>query len=332
MLIATLALFAGLAILTKGADWLVDGASSLARRWGISELAIGLTIVAFGTSIPELTVNLFSAFEGATEIAIGNIVGSNIANILLILGITAIIAPLKVQSSTVWKEIPFSLLAALLILIMANDHIVDGYPVAELSRSDGIALIAFFIIFLWYIFGMQGVDAQETDEHGKANKSVPVSLGFIVLGLAFLVGGGRMAVYGAVEIATLLGVSQTLIGLTIVAVGTSLPELVTSVVAARKGKADIAVGNIVGSNIFNIFWILGISAVILPLPFQPAMNTDLIIVVLSTLILFYAAHNGAIHRRFLFWKQRKGHKLEKIDGMIMLLGYIAYLAFLVWRG
>lgn len=329
MLVGLVFLVFGLLLTVKGADWLVDGASAVARRFGVSELAIGLTVVAFGTSMPELTVNLFSSFSGASDIAIGNIVGSNIANILLILGVSAAISPMRIQTSTVWKEIPFALLGAFLVLIMVNDTLVDGYAVSELSRSDGVALLGFFCIFLWYIAGMKGM----TDgDDAEPPKSLLLSLGLLLAGLAGLVIGGKLVVNGATTIALSLGVSQALIGFTVVAFGTSVPELATSIVAARKGKADIAVGNIVGSNIFNTFWILGLSAVIRPIPFAPAFNTDLLIMIAVTVLLFIAVHTGYVHRRLQFWRQRQGHVVERFDGWVMLSCYAAYLAFLVIRG
>lgn len=329
MLIASGLLIAGLVLVVKGADWLVDGASAIARRMGISELAIGLTIVAFGTSLPELTVNLFASLSGANDIAIGNIVGSNIANILLILGISAIVAPLTIQTSTVWKEIPLSLLAALTLFVMANDRLIDGYPVAELSRTNGLTFIGFFLIFLWYTLGMQHIE----NGHEEGNtRSSAIAGGMIGAGLLLLVVGGKLVVNGAMSIVESLGVSQALIGLTVVAVGTSIPELATSVVAARKGKADIAVGNIVGSNIFNIFWILGMSAVIRPITFRPELNTDLFMVIIATAILFIVVHTGQIPRRLLFWQQRSGHIIERKEGLLMLLVYAAYIAYLGYRG
>lgn len=331
MLLALLFLVLGLGMLVKGADFLVDGASSLAKRIGISDLSIGLTVVAFGTSMPELVVSVTSGLSGATDIAIGNVVGSNIANILLILGISAVITKIAVQTSTVWKEIPFALLAAVVLFFLANDALLDGAGVAQLGRSDGLTLIAFFCIFLWYIAGMRRDDPAGADE-GIRVRGVWASCGFLILGLALLVAGGKLTVDGAVTIAEALGVSQALIGLTIVAVGTSLPELATSVVAARKGRADIAVGNVVGSNIFNIFWILGVSAIIAPLPFRSAMNVDLLVTVAATVLLFFAVHTGFVHKRILFWKQKEKHVIERLDGILMLLAYAAYVAYLAWRG
>lgn len=330
MFLAMVMLAGGLTLLVKGADFLVGGASAIARRLRVSELTIGLTIVAFGTSLPELTVNLFSSFSGANDIAIGNVVGSNIANILLILGACAVLAPITVQTSTVWKEIPLSLLAAIVLVTMANDHLIDGYAVSELSRGDGFTLMAFFLIFLWYTFGMQ--KAEDDPETSAPDRSMGMATLLMLAGLGMLVVGGKLAVDGAMSIATALGISEALIGLTVVAIGTSLPELATSAVAAYRGKADIAVGNIVGSNIFNIFWILGVSSAVRPLTFQPAMNVDLGMVIAATLVLFYAVHMGYVHHRLVFWKQREGHVIERSDGILMLALYIAYTAYLVLRG
>jgi cation:H+ antiporter len=310
----------------------VEGASSLAKRLGVSDLAVGLTVVAFGTSMPELVVNIMSSVSGASDIAIGNVVGSNIANILLILGISSVLAKITIKTSTVWTEIPLALLASVVLLVMANDHIIDGYAVSELGRSDGMLFLSFFIIFLWYIAKMaKRDDAGDVADH-IVPKTVIVSAGLVLLGLALLVLGGKIVVDSAVSIALALGVSEALIGFTIVAVGTSLPELATSVVAARRGKADIAVGNIVGSNIFNIFWILGVSALIRPLPFNASMNVDLLVAVLATIVLFFAVHRGHIHQRLLFWRQRTSHIMERPDGIVMLILYAGYIGYLVWRG
>ena len=311
--------FIGFVFLIKGADFLVNGASSVARRLKISDLVIGLTIVAFGTSAPELFVNLFAAFRGTTDIAMGNIIGSNIANVMLILGIAAIIYPLKVTKGTTWKEIPLSLLAVALLIIMANDTLIDGFRFNQLAASEGLVLMAFFIIFLYYTFGIakaQGIDTLPPAKQYSTLKSV----GFIVLGLIGLAIGGQFIVNGAVTIALSLGLSETLIGLTIVAIGTSLPELATSAVAAYKKNADIAVGNIVGSNIFNIFWILGLTATINPLPIAKSLNFDLGIAALASLLLFAWMFVG------------RKHELERWQGALLVGIYIAYISFIVVRG
>lgn len=312
----------GFILLVKGADSMVTGASALAKKLGISALVIGLTIVAFGTSAPELVVNLLASLNGNTDIAIGNIVGSNIANILLILGVAAIIHPLAVQKGTAWKEIPFALLAIIVLFIMASDSILNGATESVLTRGDGLVLISFFIIFMYYIFGVaKQTPAQEDNaEEPIADLSYSRSAVMIIGGLVALVIGGKWIVDGAVLFATSLGVSQSLIGLTIVAIGTSLPELATSVVAAMKKQSDIAVGNVVGSNIFNVFWILGISAIISPLPFAEALRLDLLVAVLVTLLLFLALFAG------------KRHVLERWQGVCFVLLYVIYIIFLILRG
>jgi len=313
-------LIVGFALLIKGADYLVEGSSSLAKRFKISDLVIGLTIVAFGTSAPELIVNLVSSIQGNSEIAIGNIIGSNICNIFLILGISAIIYPLTVSRGTTWKEVPFSLLAAVLVFLMANDAIIDGQGFSIMTRIDGLVLLSFFVIFMYYIFGISKKGDIPEDISGLKIRPLWISILMIAGGLTALVIGGKWVVDSAVEIATMLGVSQSLIGLTIVAIGTSLPELATSAVAAYKKKCDIAVGNIVGSNIFNIFWILGLSAVINPIPFQAKSNPDIFMAIFASLMLFLVMFIG------------KKRILERWQGVIFILIYVAYVVYLIIQG
>ena len=313
-------LIIGFILLIKGADLLVDGSSALARRLKISYLVIGLTIVSMGTSAPELIVNIIASIQGNTQIAIGNILGSNIANIFLILGIAAIIYPLAVTKGTTWKEIPFSLLAALVMGVLANDYLIDGQNSSLLSRIDGIVLMSFFVIFMYYTFGIARKDGANTEVMKVKEISLVKSIIFVLLGLAALVIGGKLVVDNAVNLALWLGVSESLIGLTIVAVGTSLPELATSAVAAYKKKFDIAVGNVVGSNIFNIFWILGLSAIIKPLPFGLANNSDVLMVIIASLFLF----------TFMFVGQRR--ILERWQGVMFLLFYGVYVTFLIYQG
>lgn len=309
----------GFVLLIKGADYLVGGASSIARKLNISPLVIGLTIVAFGTSAPELFVNLYASFKGTTDIAIGNIVGSNIANILLILGISAMLYPLRVTKGTVWKEIPLSLLAVVLVFIMANDFLVDGISANAITRSDGLALIAFFIIFLYYTFGIAKAQGEENQDDITLH-STPKSVLMIIGGMAGLVLGGQWIVNGAIAIAGAFGLSEALIGLTVVAIGTSLPELATSAVAAYKKRADIAIGNVVGSNIFNIFWILGLSSVIKPLPFRPELNFDIAAVIIASTLLFVWMFIGT------------KHVLLRWQGAVFALLYAGYLTAAVIRG
>lgn len=313
-----LLLIVGFALLIKGADYLVDGASSLAKRLGIADIVVGLTIVAFGTSTPELIVNIMASLKGNTDISIGNVVGSNIANILLILGISAFIYPLIVKRATAWKEIPLSILAAVAILIMANDVYVDGSSASVLSRIDGLVLFLFFLLFMSYIITL----AKEEHESAESHKvySLFKSIGMIFFGFSFLALGGHWVVNSAVAFARGLGVSEMLIGLTIVAVGTSLPELATSAMAAYKRNSDIAIGNIVGSNIFNIFWILGISAIVKPLPFSTLANFDLFFLLgISTLL-------------FIFCFTQKRYQLDKMEGIVFILLYVGYVGYLIMRG
>src|SRR3989344_15526 len=313
-----LLLIIGFIALIKGADWLVEGASSIAKRFKISNLVIGLTVVAFGTSMPEMFVNLFASVSGNSAIAIGNILGSNIANILLILGIAALIYPLKVTKGTVWKEIPLSLLAALMLFVMASDRLIDKGISDILTRSDGLALIAFFIIFLYYTWGIAKEKTEESSKSQTKTHSSLISALMILGGLVLLTLGGQVIINSAISLATAWGVSQAVIGLTIVAVCTSLPELATSAMAAYKRNADIAVGNIVGSNILNIFWILGLSSVIRPLPFSPQNSLDMGMVIFSTVLLF----------AWLFIGKRR--LLQPWQGMVFLMVYFAYVLILLF--
>ncbi len=304
----------GLGLLIKGADWLVDGASSIARKFGVAPIVIGLTIVSFGTSLPERLVNMFAATRGSTDLAIGNIVGSNIANILLILGAAASIRALKVQKNTVWKEIPFALLAIMLVWVMGNDVLLAGGARDVLDRIDGLVLIALFGIFLYYTFGIGKVEG-----HAEAppKHTLQLSIFYIAAGTAILVIGGKLAVDAAQTLATLAGMSERVIGLTVLAIGTSLPELVTSVVAAFKGEDDIAIGNVVGSNIFNVFWILGLTSTITALPFSESVGRDTLVAIAASLILFFALFIG------------KKHTLERWQGMSFIGVYTIYLVALV---
>jgi len=306
----------GFFLLIKGADLLVDGSSSIAKKLKISSIVIGLTIVAFGTSAPEFIVNIFASARGNTEIAIGNILGSNIANILLILGISAIIYPITAKKNTVLKEIPLSLLAAIVLGLMANDMIIDGTGFSGITRIDGFILLSFFIIFLYYTFGITKEDKDIVEEEIKVF-SYPKAIIFIILGLAGLVVGGKWIVDGAVKIAELFNISQSLIGLTIVAIGTSLPELATSAIAAYKKQSDIAIGNVVGSNIFNIFWILGASAIIRPLPFSASSNGDIAMTIFASVLLFTVMFIG------------KKKVIERWQGVFMVTSYVGYVVFLV---
>ncbi len=309
----------GFVLVIKGADLFVNAASAVARRLGVSDLAIGLTVVAFGTSLPELAVNVTASIQGDTGITIGNIIGSNIANILLILGISGLVFPLAVTQGTTWKEIPLSLLAAVLVGIMANDRFIDQSPASVLTRIDGLVLLCFFVIFLYYsvtiarrVEGIESGLPQEAASLGKAVLSM--GLGFIAL-----IVGSKWVVDGAVKLALSLGVSETAVGLTIVAVGTSLPELATSVMAAYRKNPDIAVGNVVGSNIFNIFFILSASALIRPVPFAPRTNIDIGVLLVASSLLFLWMFTG------------KRRTLDRWESGVFLVLYAGYLgAIAVW--
>ena len=321
MVLELILIIIGLAILVAGAEGLVRGSASLAARFRIPPLVIGLTIVSFGTSAPELTVNIVSALNGSPDLAIGNVVGSNIANILLILGICALIVPLTVKSSTVWKEIPLALLGVSLLYIMGNDQMFDGVAFNAITRTDGLVLMSLMAIFMYYIVGMAKAErTAKKDEEDIQQYGGGKSILLIVAGLVGLVVGGKLLVDSAVSIAKGLGVSESLIGLTIVGVGTSLPELATSVVAALRKHADIAIGNIVGSNIFNIFWILGLTGTILQLPFNPATSIDVLVAVGATALLFGFMFVG------------KKHRLTRAEGVAFLSLYVIYLVYLVGRG
>lgn len=308
---------AGFYFLIKGADWLVEGASSVAKKFRMSNLVIGLTIVAFGTSAPELVVNLFASFKGSSDLAIANIIGSNISNILLILGISAMIFPLAVKKGTVTKEIPLNLLAAFVLWVLVNDMMIDKLGFSALTRIDGAILLSFFVIFLYYTFGLSRVEGE--GEYVK-KYSVWRAVLMIIAGMIGLALGGQWIVEGAIKIAANFGMSESLIGLTVVAIGTSLPELATSVVAAYKHKPDIAIGNIIGSNIFNVFWILGISSMIRPIVFSPMLNFDIYFMAAITVLLF------------LFMFVGKRNILQRWQGMTMVGIYIIYIIYLINRG
>ncbi len=320
MLLTILLLILGLVILIVGAEALIRGASSISKKAGIPPLVIGLTIVAFGTSAPELLVNIFSALKGTTDLAVGNIIGSNTANILLILGISAMIVSLKVPKSTTWKEIPFAALAAVTVFFVANDMFFDGQTGNSISRTDGLLLLCFFAIFMYYTFELfRKGDTNDADQHITIY-STPLSILLTIAGLLCLFFGGQLLVNEAIFLAKIAGLSEMFIGLTIVAIGTSLPELVTSIIAARKGQADIAIGNVVGSNIFNIFWILGVTSIINPIPVSARANTDILFSLVATLALFFAMFT------------RKKHTLERWQGVLFVLAYIVYTVFLIYRG
>jgi cation:H+ antiporter len=323
MVITIFLFIVGFVCLIKGADLLVDGSSSIAKKYGISNIVIGLTIVAFGTSFPELVVSSFASLKGSNGVAFGNIIGSNISNTLLILGVSAIIRSLEVKKATVNKEIPLSLLAVLAVFFLVNDKVIDGAAASFLSRADGLILILFFVIFIYYTFGISkvktGVIESIGEEKIKTYNSFR-SFGMIILGLVGLFLGGKWIVDGAIEFATLFGISETLVGLTIVAIGTSLPELAASGMAAYRGKTDIAIGAIVGSNIFNLLWVLGASSIINPIPYNPMLNFDFAVLSSVTVLLLFLIFYG------------KRNILDRREGIILVLIYVVYTSVLIVRG
>lgn len=313
-------LIIGFAFLIKGADYLVEGASGIARRLGVSDLIIGMTIVALGTSLPELIVSVFAAVKGVTGIAIGNVIGSNIANILLVLGAAAIISPVYASKGTVRKEIPFCLLAALQVGLLSNDAMFEGEPHNVLSRIDGLVLLSFLILFLFYVFELVRTDKTQFMEVPESTGGTVRAVTKIVGGLVGLTLGGQWVVGGASAIARSFHISDDIIGLTVVAIGTSLPELATSTVAAFKKNSDIAVGNIVGSNIFNVFLVLAVTSIIHPLPFSTTNNVDVAVMIGSTVLLFLFMLIG-----------REKYAIQRGEGAVFLLGYGGYIVFLIYR-
>lgn len=311
-----LLLISGLILILAGANALTDGASSIAKRFNISSLVIGLTIVAFGTSAPELTVSVASAIKGSSDIAIGNVVGSNIFNTLMIVGCTALIVPISVSKGTVSKEIPLCILASIVLFICSNDTLFDNTQTNIISRTDGMILICFFLIFLSYTFAIAKNGEDNEEQQIKKMPLWKAGL-FIVAGLAALIFGGQFFVDGASGIARTFGVSESVIGLTLVAGGTSLPELATSIVAALKKNPGMAIGNAVGSNLFNIFFVLGASATIQPLNLGDITNVDLGVLIGSSILLWITG---------MYFRKRT---ITRPEGIIMIICYIAYIAWLI---
>ena len=311
----------GFLILIKGADWLVVGSSCIAKKNNISDLVVGLTIVSMGTSMPELLVNILASSKDASEIAVGNILGSNIANILLILGITSFMYPIKVKQSTFNKEIPFSIVALLLVGLVANISFFDNQD-NSITHLDGLFLIVFFGLFIAYIIGLAKTGRPDLlDEIPDAEMNNGKAALYIILGVIGLFFGGKWVVDGAIEIARLFQLSEAFIGLTIVGIGTSLPELVTSAMAAYRKNTDIAMANVIGSNIFNLLWVLGVSAIISPLNYQPSLNTDMVILLFASALILIGLKNG-----------KPKNQIGKTTGILFLILYVAYLCFLIYRG
>lgn len=305
MIILELFLLAlGFSMLVKGADWFVDGTSGMARKLGIPQLVVGLTIVAMGTSTPEAAVSITAALKNNAGIAIGNVIGSNILNILIILGVTAVITTVAIQKSTLYVEIPYMLVVTIVLILMG----LDG----KVSRIEGILLWGMFLIYLAYLYYLAKKGKEEKE---KVEESIWKLIVSAILGGVIVVWGSDITVDAATKIAQILGMSERFIGLTIVALGTSLPELVTSVTAARKGNADIAIGNIVGSNIFNILFVIGTAALIIPVPFTTGFLMDGVIAIMAGVLLWIA----------VFWKM----ELRRSWGIVMLAAYAAYFVYLL---
>ncbi len=320
-------LVAGLVLILVGANILTEGASAIARRIGVSELVVGLTVVAFGTSAPELAISVLAAVGGSAPLAIGNVVGSNIFNILVIIGVTALVRPIVMERSVMTMEIPMVLLSSVVLLVLGNSGWLNGYGDNEVSRVAGIFLLVFFLLFMRYTFAsarhpdFSGKDAAPSGGSGDEKPPMAVwkSVLFVLGGLAALVWGGDRFVEGASGIAQGLGVSEAVIGLTIVAAGTSLPELATSVVAAVKGRPGLALGNVIGSNIFNVLMVLGLSATIRPLPFGGIGNFDLGTLLVAS-VLFW-----------LFGWLFRERTITRAEGAVMVAVYGGYVAVLISR-
>ena len=316
-MIADILLFiVGLALILSGANALTDGASSIAKRMKVSELVIGLTIVAFGTSAPELAVSAISAIKGNGDIALGNVVGSNLFNTLMIIGCTVLVRPLKVSRLLIKKEIPLCILASFVLILLCSDA-TEGCVAGGLSRTDGLVLLCFMAIFLSHTFSIAAGEEQNASESGIKEMPLWRAILFSIGGLLFLIAGGESFVRGASGLARALGASESLIAVTIVAGGTSLPELATSVVAALKGKSEMAVGNVVGSNLFNIFLILGLSSTISPIKLAGIGAIDLGMVLLSSIVLWFVG---------VFYKERT---ITRAEGALMIALYVAYTLYLI---
>lgn len=314
MILSILSFVAGIVLVILGADWLTKGASALARRFNMSELLIGLTIVAIGTSLPELVISTGSALKGSPGLALGNIIGSNIFNGMLILGVTALLCPIKFDAKMLTREIPFNLLASVVLILVSGSMLVGGAPGEMVTRYGGMILLCFLAVFVRYTFSITNDGGDE-----EAGEMMPVwkVLLFIAAGLAALIFGGNIFVDGATAIARVLGLSEAVIGITIVSAGSSLPELAVSVSAARKGNVGIALGNVLGSNILNIFFILGVSATITPIALDGFSFVDYYVLLASSLLIYIVTRFGgkAVINRF--------------EGAVLVAGYVAYTTYLI---
>lgn len=315
---AYILLIIGFVLLIKGADFFVDGASNIAVLMRISPIVVGLTIVSMGTSAPEATISIIASLGGNSDISIGNVVGSNIINITLIVGAAAFIYPFQVQKQTTKNEIPFTFLSGLVLLVLVSDTIFKGHS-NVIDRSDGIILLLFLCIFLYYVFQTAATDRQNShnEDSDEQNISWWKSILLSVVGIAGIIFGGNLVVTNATTIAYSFGMSEALVGLTIIAIGTSLPELATSITAALKKESEIALGNIVGSNIFNILFVLGASSVIEPLPVNGKIFSDIFIMLVLTILLLIFS--------------RTDYKLSKKEGLALVIIYAVYLVYIIIR-
>lgn len=321
MWLSLISLIVGIVLILFGADKLTDGATGLARRFNVTELVIGLTVVAFGTSLPEFVTSFMSTLKGSSDISIGNIVGSNIFNVLMIVGCSAWLAPITISKSTLMKDVPFAILASLVLIVVSMDNVFDPGTPDMLSRTDGLVLLGYFSVFMAYTYFISrnkeaGEEMQKQAEHITPMPYWKILL-FIVVGLAGLVFGGNLFVDGASDIALAMGVSETIVGLTLVAAGTSLPELATSMVAARKGSSAIAIGNVIGSNIFNIFFVMGFCATVSPMKVGNISYLDLSMMLISMLLLWF----------FSFTRRT----VERWEGITMVFVYVVYLGYLIYN-
>lgn len=317
MILSILYLLLGAVFIMKGADVLTDGASALAKKLKVSDMVIGLTVIAMGSSLPEFSVSLFSAIKGSAGMSAGNIVGSNLFNTLVIVGVVAMISPLKVTRNTVWKDIPFTVVASVALLCLLKDTVMAGGAEDILSRADGAVLLLFFAIFMSYTFSLaqNGVNQEEASGSDVADMSNVKMILFILLGFVGLVLGGEFFVDGAAEMARIMGISETVIGLTIIAAGTSLPELAASIIAARKGSAGMAIGNVVGSCLFNTFFVLGVCSMVSPMHVGDVSMLQLLTLVGSGVMMFFFSYTHLAVKRW--------------EGFVMTLCYVAFLAYTV---
>ena len=314
VIISIVGFIAGIAIILYGANFLVRGASALARKFKISELIIGLTIVALGTSLPELVISVGSAIKGSSGIALGNVIGSNIFNTMLILGVTALITPIRFNGRMLSRELPFNLLASLVLILVAGSMVIGGEGGGFISQYSGMILLCFLAIFIRYTFSIPNEDNNEETELPLPIWKITL---FIIIGLIALIFGGKMFVSSATEVARMLGMSEAIIGITIVSAGSSLPELAVSVNAARKGNVSIALGNVLGSNILNIFFILGCSASITPISLNGFSPIDFFVLLAASVLVYIVGKFGG------------KNVINRYEGVILTLGYIAYTTYLI---